>query len=148
MRTGRYRKMSACRESHDADARRIESPFGGMRSQCAYRSLRIPQLDRMVVPRPKPVAQNERRDAERVQKSCDLASFMICRERNVSTARAHHDRGRVRRDGPRQIDREGWDIRLVGPQRSRSRAGPQRNRLSIPYRQRRLRNLRQTKHEE
>src|SRR5262249_9635631 len=67
IRARSYSEMPAGRESHEADSRRVEPPFGSVRTQHSNRTLRITQFDRVVITRPQPISQNKGSDAERVE---------------------------------------------------------------------------------
>src|SRR4030095_11394516 len=79
-----HRKMPARRESHDSDARRVQTPVCSMRSESANRPLRVAQFDWMMISRTQPVAQYECRNAERVQIVCHLAFLMIHRKLHIA----------------------------------------------------------------
>src|SRR3954447_23752331 len=117
----RHRKMTSGGEAHDSDSRRIEAPFGRMRSKRSERALRIAELDRVVIRRSQPVAQHECCNPKRVEEIRDLPSFVIRCEAAICAARTDDHRGRIRPDLTRKVHRQRWDVRLFSAERAWSR---------------------------
>ena len=139
-------EVTAGRKTHDADARRVESPLGRAKSQRSNRTLRVPELNRMVVARPEAVAQDERRHPQRIQVSGDLSSLVVRGEPGVGATRTHDHGRRGRRHRSRQIHRQRRNVALVRSEGPRRSAGPERNDLAVNESRRRLRLNRRRRH--
>ena len=79
-----HRQVSASGESHDANARRVQSPLGGVRAQHRNRPLGVAQFSGMVVSRSQPRTQHERRYSQRIQITRHLASLVIHRRVRIT----------------------------------------------------------------
>ena len=86
MRPGGRRKVSARREPHHADAIGGKTELLCPGAHQTNRALRIAELDRMAIPRPEPVLEDERGDSGRVQQVRDLPSLVIRGERLIPAA--------------------------------------------------------------
>ena len=69
------------------------------RADDADRTLRVAELDRMVISRSEAVLQHERADAHRVEERGDLTSLVVHRQVRVAAARATTTRGAGGRGG-------------------------------------------------
>ena len=89
------REMSSSRESQDAEAFRIDFPFGCPRTHGANGARGVLQGSRMVIARTQPVSQHESSNANGVEPFGDGTSLVIGQVL-VSAAGANDD-GRARR---------------------------------------------------
>ena len=88
VRAGRRREVAAGRKAHHADAIGRDAELLRAGAHEPDRALRVAELDRVVIPRPEPVLEDERRDAGRVQQVRDLPSLVIRGETARSRRRA------------------------------------------------------------
>ena len=126
---GGRRQVSARREAHHADAIGGKAELLRPRAHETNRALRIAELDRMVIPRPEPVLEDEGGHAGRVQQVRDLPSLVIRGEGAVAAARRDDDR---RAGGlARAVERQRRPIGILLSERSGRAVGPEEHRLGL-----------------
>ena len=94
------------------------------------RALSIAKFNRMVIARTQAVPQDERCNHERIQVASDLSALVVRGEVTVAATGADDHCRRTHVHRPRQVHRQRRNIALLGTERSRRRAVPQRNDLA------------------